>query len=82
MLAILDRVYTTGEAFRNPALRIELERQPGSPLQEVFVDLTLQQFSEQNQPAGIMVFAVEVTDLVQARAELAELRARGPGAAS
>ncbi|MGI4761937.1 MAG: PAS domain-containing protein [Janthinobacterium lividum] len=85
LIEVLDQVYTTGEPFRNPALRIELERQAGTPLQEVYVDLTLQQFTEQNQPAGIMVFAVEVTDLVHARAELAELRARGtggPGAAS
>jgi PAS domain S-box-containing protein len=85
LVEILDQVYTTGEPFRNPALRIDLERQPGTPLQEVYVDLTLQQFTEQNQPAGIMVFAVEVTDLVHAQAELAALRARGtggPGAAS
>jgi len=79
LIEVLDRVYTTGVPFRNPALRIDLERQPGTPLQEVYVDLTLQQFTEQNQPAGIMVFAVEVTDLVHARAELAKLRARGTG---
>jgi PAS domain S-box-containing protein len=79
LIAVLDQVYTTGEPYRNPALRLDLERQPGTPLQEVYVDLTLQQFTEQNQPAGIMVFAVEVTDLVHAQAQLAELRARGTG---
>ncbi|MDO7884594.1 PAS domain-containing protein [Hymenobacter cheonanensis] len=85
LIGILNQVYATGQPFRDPALRVDLERQPGTPLQEVYVDLALQQFTEQNQPAGIMVFAVEVTDLVRARAELAELRARGtggPGAAS
>jgi PAS domain S-box-containing protein len=79
LVQLLDHVYATGEPYRNPALRIELERQPGAPLEEVYVDLTVQQFTEQNQAAGLMVFAVEVTDLVHARAELAELRARGTG---
>jgi PAS domain S-box-containing protein len=57
LLEILDHIYATGESFRNPALRIDLERQAGAPLQEAYIDLTLQQFTEQNQPAGIMVFA-------------------------
>ena len=79
LLEVLDHTYTTGESFRDPALRVDLERQPGEALQELYVDLTLQQFKEQNQPAGILVFGVEVTDLVRARAELADLRARGTG---
>jgi PAS domain S-box-containing protein len=85
LVEVLDRVYATGEHFRNPALRLDLERAAGGQLQEAYVDLTLQQFREQNQPAGILVFAVEVTDLVHAQAELAALRAwgtGGPGAAS
>jgi PAS domain S-box-containing protein len=79
LLEVLDHTYATGESFRDPALRVALERAPGAALQEIYVDLTLQQFKEQNQPAGILVFGVEVTDLVRARAELAELRARGTG---
>ncbi len=79
MVAILDRVYTTGESFREPAMRIDLERSAGEPPQEAYFDLLLQPFKEQNQPAGVLVFAVEVTPLVHAQAELAALRARGTG---
>jgi hypothetical protein len=32
---------------------------------------SIEQRQEQNQPVGVMVFAVEVTDLVHARAERA-----------
>jgi hypothetical protein len=76
---VYDRVYDTGEDFRGPALRIELERDASGQLQEAYVDLTLQQFKEKNQPAGILVFAVEVTALVHAQAALAALRAQGTG---
>lgn len=76
---VFDRVHATGESFRDPALRLDLAREAGGQSQETYLDLTLQQFTEQNQPAGILVFAVEVTDLVCARAELAALRARGTG---
>jgi PAS domain S-box-containing protein len=79
LVELLNHVYTTGESFRDPALRLALERDAGGPLQEAYIDLTLQQFKEQNQPAGILVFAVEVTALVHAQAELATLRAQGTG---
>jgi PAS domain S-box-containing protein len=79
LVEVLDRVYATGESFRDPALLMNLERVAGGQLQEAYIDLTLQQFQEQNQPAGVLVFAVEVTALVHAQAELAALRARGTG---
>lgn len=75
LLEVPDRMHTTGEPFRNPALCSKPEGQPGTPLQAVYVDLTLRQFTERSQPAGIMIFAVEITDLVHLRAELTELRA-------
>ncbi len=79
MVALLDQVYTTGESFHEPALRIDIERSAGEPPQEAYFDLLIQPFKEQNQPAGVLVFAVEVTPLVRAQAELAALRARGTG---
>lgn len=82
LLETLNRVYTTGEGFRDPALRFNLEPDANGQPQEIYVDLTLKQFKEQNQPAGILVFAVEVTALVRAQAELEAMRAQGAGGPS
>lgn len=81
---VLGRVHPTGGPCRNP-VRIEPEGQPRTPLQAVYVDLTLRQFSEQSQPAGSMVFTVKTVDLMPFRAEQVKLRAwstGGPAAAS
>jgi PAS domain S-box-containing protein len=79
IVELLDSVYTAGESFHDPALRLDLERDASGQLAEAYIDLTLQQFKEHTPPAGILVFAVEVTALVHAQAELAALRARGTG---
>jgi PAS domain S-box-containing protein len=78
LLAVLDDVYTTGNDFHDPGLRVEVARTAGGPLQEVVVDITLQQFQEHGQPAGLFMLAVDVTALTHAQAELAALRAQGP----
>jgi PAS domain S-box-containing protein len=79
LVELFDRVYATGEKFHETALRLDLERDASGQLHEAYFDLLLQPFRESNQPAGVLVFAVEVTLLVHAQAELAALRARGTG---
>jgi PAS domain S-box-containing protein len=71
---LLDRVYASGESFHDPALRLLVSPNPNEPATEVYMDITLQRFSELGQPAGVIGFAFEVTDLVHARQALAQLR--------
>ncbi len=77
LLAALDGVYTTGQDFHDPELRAQLPLAADGGLQEVVMDVTLQQFEEQGQPAGVFMLAVDATDLLRARAELSALRAQG-----
>lgn len=75
-LALLDKVYATGETYMGTEVPARL---PGLA-HDSFFNFTYQQFCEGGQPAGIMVFAFEVTDLVRARQELEKLRAPDPSA--
>jgi PAS domain S-box-containing protein len=79
IIDILDRVYQTGETFHAHELPLQLERDASQQLRDSYFNFTYQQFQEQDQPAGIMVFAYEVTDLVRARQALEKLREQGPG---
>ena len=74
---LLDQAYATGEVFRDPAFRLNIGLEEGATPKDVYVDITLQPFREQGQPAGVIVFALEVTDLVRARQVLERLRAAG-----
>jgi PAS domain S-box-containing protein len=80
ILDLLNGVYQTGETFYGNELPLQLERGVGEPLRDSYFNFTYQQFREQGQPAGIMVFAFDVTDLVLARQALEQLRATDPGA--
>ena len=75
-LALLDNVYATGESYLGTEVPVRL---PGLA-QDSFFNFTYQQFREDGQPAGIMVFAFEVTDLVRARQDLEKLRDANPTA--
>jgi PAS domain S-box-containing protein len=76
ILEILNNVYQTGETFFGNELKLQLERDASKQLRDSYFNFTYQQFRENGQPAGIMVFAFEVTDLVLARQALEQL----PGA--
>lgn len=78
VIGLLDHVYQTGETFRAQELPLQLERDAGQELRDSYFNFTYQQFQEQDQPAGIMVFAYEVTDLVRARQALEQLRNAPP----
>jgi PAS domain S-box-containing protein len=70
---LLDRVYATGEAFRGEALRVDLQRAPGAPVEERFVDLVYQPVSDaEGRVAGIFVEGSDVTERVRAEAALRE----------
>jgi len=74
IIQLLDHVYLTGETYHGQELRLELERDGSRELREGYFNFIYQQFREKGQPAGIMVFAFEVTELVQARRALEQLR--------
>jgi PAS domain S-box-containing protein len=73
IIDILDNVYQSGETFFGNELKMQLERDASGKLRDTYFNFTYQQFRENDQPAGIMVFAFEVTDFVRARQTLEKL---------
>ena len=69
-IGLLDHVYQTGETYFGNEVAVQL---PGQP-EVAYFNFTYQQFRENGQPAGIMVFSYDVTDLVRARQALERLR--------
>ncbi|GAB3849191.1 hypothetical protein GCM10028822_13210 [Hymenobacter terrigena] len=74
IITILDDVFRTGETFHGNELKMQLERDATSVLKDSYFNFIYQQFRENGEPAGIMVFAFEVTDLVMARKALEQVR--------
>jgi PAS domain S-box-containing protein len=77
IVELLEKVYTTGETFYGNEVPVQLQRADGSAYNG-FYNFTYQRFAEANQVPGIMVFAFDVTALVQARHALERLREAGP----
>ena len=75
---MLDQVYQTGETYHGNEQPVQL---PGETRERYF-NSTYQQFRENGQPAGLLIFAFDVTSLVQARQALERLRDAGPGPTS
>ncbi len=73
-IQILDQVYQTGETFRGDELKVQLERDASGALHDTYFNFIYQQYRENNQPAGLLAFAFEVTDLVLARRALEKVR--------
>jgi PAS domain S-box-containing protein len=80
IIDILDNVYQTGETFYGNELKMQLERDASNALRDSYFNFTYQQFKENGQPVGIIVFAFEVTDFVLARQVLENLGTTGPDA--
>ena len=74
IIELLDNVYATGETFHGNELKMQLERDADGTLHDSYFNFVYQQFREHGQPAGLMVFAFEVTDLVHARQALEKVR--------
>jgi PAS domain S-box-containing protein len=65
---ILRRVYQTGETFVAQELPLLLSRREGGPSEEIYSTFTYQaRRNGQGQVDGVLVFAYEVTDQVNAR---------------
>jgi len=77
IVELLENVYNTGETFYGNEVPLRLQRTDGS-VYDGFFNFTYQRFAEKDTPAGIMVFAFDVTALVQARQALERLRDTGP----
>jgi PAS domain S-box-containing protein len=76
-LELLDNVYTSGKPFVGRNLRVGLQRQPGSPVEERFVDLVYQPVTDrEGQVSGIFAEGYDVTERVQAEESLRESEAR------
>ena len=71
---LLDQVYATGEPFVGKDMRAMLERTPGQPLEECFLDLVYQpMFEPDGSISGIHAHGVDLGDRHRSEAALAEL---------
>jgi PAS domain S-box-containing protein len=70
IVALLDNVYNTGETFTGNEMRVELASPTGGAAYPGYFNFSYQRFSERGEAAGIMVFAFDVTELVNARKAL------------
>lgn len=73
LIDILDKVYNTGETFIGKEFNIQLDLDGSGRLQRRYLNFTYQLFLENDQKAGITVFAYDVTELVEARQVLENL---------
>jgi signal transduction histidine kinase/DNA-binding response OmpR family regulator len=65
---LLQGVLRAGKPFIHQALRVDLQRQPGAGLEEVFFNLVYEPLkNERGEVHAIAVVATDVTDLVRAR---------------
>jgi PAS domain S-box-containing protein len=74
---LLDRVYATGETHEGSAVRIELDRRGNGILEDVYFNFIYQpRRDEAGKVDGILVHAVDVTELVRARQRVEESEKR------
>ncbi len=66
-VALLDQVYATGETHAGYEHPLNIRQVDGQSPRPAYFDFTYQLFREDGQPAGISVFATEVTERVRAR---------------
>ncbi|MCC2546644.1 PAS domain-containing protein [Hymenobacter sp. BT175] len=68
---LLDRVYETGEPFFGAEMPLQVHAPDGTLLPEAYFTFTYQAYREQGVPAGVSIFAFDVTEQVLARREAA-----------
>ena len=69
-MAILHRVYDTGEPFQEREVLVPLARTAGGPIEDIYFDLTyLARYNEAGQIDGFVTYAYDVTAQVLARRE-------------
>ncbi|HEX6042001.1 PAS domain-containing protein [Longimicrobium sp.] len=65
---LLDGVYRTGEPFAGTEMPVQLQRAPGAPREERFVNFVYQPLAgADGRVEGILVHGADVTELVEAR---------------
>lgn len=70
---LLDTVYQTGEPFVGTEMRLLLQREPGAPPEERFLNFVYQPLAgADGSVSGILAHGVDVTDQVEARRQLEE----------
>ena len=70
---LLDSVYRTGEPFVGTEMRLLLQREPGAPAEERFLNFVYQPLAgADGSVSGILAHGVDVTDQVEARRQLEE----------
>jgi signal transduction histidine kinase len=70
LLAVLHRVYDTGESFEASEVLVPLARTEGGPVEDIYFDLTYQaRYSEAGYIDGFVTYAYDVTARVLARRE-------------
>jgi PAS domain S-box-containing protein len=65
---LIERVYRTGEPYEGREIPVTLQRQPGGPPEERFIDLLYQPFFEADgSVSGVLAHGVDITEQVEAR---------------
>ncbi|WP_229425365.1 PAS domain-containing protein [Massilia sp. Se16.2.3] len=76
-LELLDQVYLTGEPFFGTDLPVMLQRQPGAPLEQRFIDLVFTALRNgDGRITGLLVHGVDQTHRKRAESALLESRER------
>lgn len=73
---LLDRVYQTGESYRDTEMSSLLKAADGTLVERFFSTIFQPWYDVDGQIAGILNFAVDVTEQVRARQQLEESEAR------
>lgn len=74
---LLDRVYATGEEFVGRAMRVLVQREPGAPLSEVYLDFSYQPiFDATGATTGVLVQGYDITVQKQQEVERTALLKR------
>ncbi|MFC6998757.1 PAS domain-containing protein [Rufibacter roseus] len=69
---LLDNVYKTGEPFIGKELLAKIDRHGTGEMIDTYYNFVYQAFKEDGKIVGIVTFAFEVTDLVEAKQKLQE----------
>ncbi len=71
LIELLDKVYKSGETFTGNEMPVKVDR--GNGLQQFYLNLTYQAFkNDEGKIEGILVFAYDVTEQVEARKQIEE----------
>ncbi len=80
VMELLDGVFRSGEPVIGHELLVQIAAPDGSgALRDTYFNFSYQRFEENGVPAGITAYSYDVTELVQTRQALQQLRGEAPG---